>query len=77
MKDKSHLSLNFFGGENGNFVHACNLLSFNEDNNEFISFLCSDMGQNIMTNNSFRHMLKVETYFTTTSTQKKIFTTFC
>ena len=23
----------FFGGENDNFVHACNFLSFNEDNN--------------------------------------------
>ena len=62
MKEKSPLSLNFFFGfENNNFVHACEFLLLNEDNNEFISFLCSDMGQNIMTNNSFRHMLKVET----------------
>ena len=35
----------FFGGHNDNFVHACNFLSLNEDNNEFISFLCSDTGQ--------------------------------
>ena len=27
-------------------------MSLNEDNNEFISFLCSDNEQNIMTNNS-------------------------
>ena len=45
-------SLIFFGGENEIFVNACNFLSPNEDNNEFISFLCSDMGQNMMTNNS-------------------------
>ena len=27
-------------------------MSLSEDNNEYVSFLCSDMGQNIMTNNS-------------------------
>ena len=32
-------------------VQACNFLSLNEDNNEFIYFLCSDNGQN-MTNKS-------------------------
>ena len=42
----------FYGGNNDNFVQACNLLSPNEDNNEFISLLCSDQGQNIMTSNS-------------------------
>ena len=30
----------FYGGNNDNFIHACNFLSPNEDNNEFISFLC-------------------------------------
>ena len=34
----------FFGGDNDNFVHACNFLSLDEDNNELISFLCSDTG---------------------------------
>ena len=42
----------FFGGDNDNFVHACNFLSLDEDNNELISFLCSDTGQNIIANNS-------------------------
>ena len=42
----------FYGGDNDNFIRACNFLSINEDNNEFVSFLCSDRGQNIMTNNS-------------------------
>ena len=41
----------FFGGDNDSFVHACNFLFLNEDNNEFTSFSWSDMGQNIMTNN--------------------------
>ena len=31
---------------------ACNFLSLNEDNNEFVSFLSLDTVQNIMTNNS-------------------------
>ena len=42
----------FYGGDNENSVRACNFLSPNEDNNEFVSYLCSDRGQNIMTNNS-------------------------
>ena len=41
----------FFGGDNDNLVYTCNFLSLNEGNNEFILFLCSDTGQNIMTNN--------------------------
>ena len=28
-------------------------MSLNEDNNEFVSFFCSDIGQNIVVNNSF------------------------
>ena len=41
----------FFGGDNENFLIACNLLGLNKDNNEFISFLCSDHGQNILIEN--------------------------
>ena len=41
----------FYGRDNENFIGACNFLSPNEDNNEFVSFLCSDRGQNIMVNN--------------------------
>ena len=52
-KEKSPLSLNsFFGDDNDNFLLTCYFLSLSEDNNEFVSFLSSDMGQNIMTNNS-------------------------
>ena len=40
----------FYAGDNDDFVTACNFLSINKDSNEFISFLCSDRGQNIMTN---------------------------
>ena len=42
----------FYGGDNESFVRACNFLSPNEDNNEFVSFLCSDRSQNIMANNN-------------------------
>ena len=42
----------FYGGGNENFVRACKILSPNEDDNEFVSFLCSDRGQNIVTNDS-------------------------
>ena len=53
----------FYGGDNDNFVQACNFLSPNEDNNEFISFLCSDYGQNIMTNNSLSIHIKTGNIF--------------
>ena len=42
----------FFGGDNEYFVHACNFLSLNEDNNKLILFSCSDTGLNLITNNS-------------------------
>ena len=42
----------FFSGENDNFLNACNFIGLNKDNNKFVSLLCSDMGQNILTNNS-------------------------
>ena len=40
-----------YGGDNENFARACNFLFPNGDKNEFVSFLCSDRGQNIMANN--------------------------
>ena len=49
----------FYGGDNKNFVvRACNFLSPEEDNNEFVSFLCSDRGQN-MTNNSLTSHIEI------------------
>ena len=53
----------FFGGDIDNFVHICNFLSLNKDNNEFIAFLCSDTGQNIMTNNSVSIHIESEEIF--------------
>ena len=41
-----------FGGDNESFVNACKLIRRNEDNNEFVYFLCSDMGQNMVTDKS-------------------------
>ena len=33
----------FYGGDNENFVRACNFLHLNEDSNKLVSFLCSDI----------------------------------
>ena len=41
-----------YGGENSNFNQAIEFLSPNNENREFIAFLLSDQGQNLMTNNS-------------------------
>ena len=43
----------FFGRDNENFLNACNLVGLDENKNEFQSFLCSNMVQNMMTNNSW------------------------
>ena len=42
----------FYGGINENFTQACYFLSPNNGNREFIAFLVSDKGQNLMTNNN-------------------------
>ena len=42
----------FYGGENSNFNRAAEFLSLSNNNKEFIAFLLSDLGQNLMTNNS-------------------------
>ena len=42
----------FYGGENSNFNQAIEFLSPSNENREFIAFLPSDQGQNLMTNNS-------------------------
>ena len=49
----------FFSGDSDTFVQACNFLSLKEDKNEFVSFLCSDIDQNTMTNN--RVLIHVKT----------------
>ena len=54
----------FYGRDNESFVRACNFLSPNEDNNEFVSFLCSDRSQNIMAdNNLFIHIESGNLFF--------------
>lgn len=42
----------FYGGEHENFACACEFLSPSNENREFIDFLLSDRGQNLMANNS-------------------------
>ena len=41
----------FFSKDNENFVNASNFIGLDKDNNEFLSFFCMDMGQNMMTGN--------------------------
>ena len=72
---KTQLDL-FFRGDNNNFVQACNFLSLNEDNNEFVFFLCSDVGQNIMTNNNLSIHVETGNMFYNDFTLMKIFTAF-
>ena len=43
----------FFGRDNEKFLNACNLVGLDENKNEFKSFLCSNMVQNMMANNSW------------------------
>ena len=43
----------FYGGENSNFTRTVEFLSPSDENREFIAFLLSDLGQNLMMNNSF------------------------
>ena len=42
----------FYAGINENFIQACYFLSPNNDNREFIAFLVSGDGPNVMTNNN-------------------------
>ena len=64
----------FYGGNNNNFIQACNFLSHNEDNNEFISFLCSDDGQNITTNNSlFIHIESRNIFYQNSNTNENFY----
>ena len=62
----------FFGKDNENFVNACNLIGPDEENNEFVSFLWSDMGQNLMTDNSLSIHIESGNIFMTIITQMKI-----
>ena len=48
----SHQLEFFYGGTNEKYIQACYFLSSNNNNREFIAFLVSDEGQNVMTNNN-------------------------
>ena len=45
-----------YSGANESSVNACNFLSLNNDNREFIAFLMSDKGQKTMTNSLSIHI---------------------
>ena len=64
----------FFGGDNDNLLNACNLIGLNEGNNEFVSFLCSDMGQNILMNNSLSiHVERGNIFYDNFSTNENFY----
>ena len=52
-------------------------MSLSEDNNEFVSFLCSDKGQNIMTNNSLSvHIGTGDTFYNGFNTKENFYNFF-
>ena len=61
LTETFHSSSNFFGVDDENFITAWYSLGLSEDNNDFFSFLCSDHGQYILTENSLSIYKKVET----------------
>ena len=78
--DKAYVpsSLQFFyGGEDDKFIEACNFLSLNEDSNEFVSFLASDIGQNIMLNNSLSIRIETGNIFYQNFNTNEISIVFC
>ena len=53
---------------------ACNFLSLNKGNNEFVLFLGSDTGQNIMTNNSLSiHIESGDTFYDNWNTNENFY----
>ena len=72
----SSLSLNIFLEDNENFLQACNFLYLSEDKNEFVPLLRSDIGQNIMTNNSLSLGIETGEIFNNDFSTKKNFYNF-
>ena len=67
----------FYGGEHlsDNFKHACIFLSLNYENIGFVDFLCSDRGQNIMTNDSLSiHAESGDIFYQNFNTNKNFYT---
>ena len=69
----SHQLEVFYGGIIENFIQTCYFLSPNKDNREFIAFLVSGKGQNVMTA-TFPYMLNQEIFSTRISIRMKMFT---
>ena len=66
----------FCGVDNENFVQVCNFLSLNEDNNEFVSFLSLDAGQNMTMNNSLSiHIESWNTFYDNFNTNENFYST--
>ena len=66
--------LSLTGGINENFTQACYFLSPDNGNREFIAFLVSDKGQNVMTNNNLSiHIESVNIFYQNFNTNKNFY----
>ena len=64
----------FYGGQNENFTRAANFLSLSKDNREFIAFLISDTGLNILINNSlFIHIESGNVFYQNFNTNENFY----
>ena len=64
----------FYSGENSNFVWATEFLSLNQENREFIAFLLSDQGQNLMANNELSiHIESADIFYQNFNTNKNFY----
>ena len=67
--------LNFFyGGDNQTFIRAIEYLAPSSDNREFIAFLLSEKGQNVMTSNRILIYIGAEIFSIRISIQMRTFT---
>ena len=70
----SHQEEFFFGRDNDTFVQAVEFLSSSSKNRGFMAFLLSDLGQNLMTNNSLSiHIKSGDIFYQNYNTAKNLY----
>ena len=71
-----HKSIEFFyGGDNENFARNVEILNPNSNNREFMTFLLSDFGREVMTSNRLSiHISNGDIYYDNHNTGDKIYT---
>ena len=70
-----HESVKFFnGGDNENFIQNVDFLNPSSDNREFVAFLFSDLGRNVMTSNRLSiHIADRDIFYENYNTGKKFY----